>query len=105
MELTAERNDVLLRLKDYKVWSENLESKVLEQKSIGNALVWSKKQLAKKVCSLREENRLLQKTNEELLKRCSKQKTVAGGIVGKLVKGVARSSVGKEIYIERAILK
>lgn len=72
MEITADRDDLQLRLNDQKELKENLERKVSTQKVIVKKETTSVKQLEKTVCSLQNENISLQKTSEWLMKRYGK---------------------------------
>lgn len=49
MDITAERNDILLRMNDYKMSEEYLKAKVPEQKVIVKAVTASEKQLTYEV--------------------------------------------------------
>lgn len=105
VELTAEKDELVVRVNDYKVARENLERKLSEQDVILKAMTASVKNLEKTVSSLEEENRLLKKTNEELTATYGGQKTVVGKSVEKLVKSVPTRFVGMAMCISRAIPK
>lgn len=68
LEVIAERRDLLLRANDYKVSNEDLKSK-LSENSILTALMTSGKQLEKKLSSLVNEMRLIEKDSEEIIRK------------------------------------
>lgn len=105
MELTAKRDDLLLQLYDNKGSKKYLERKVSEKEVVLKAMTVSAKQLEKMVCSLRNDTKFLQKTNDELLRRQVEQETIVRRRVTKLVKSVATRSVGMALCISRAISK
>lgn len=104
LEVTAERDDLLLRSNDYKVSKVNSKQKLSEQNDILKAMTASLKQLEKKLSSVMEEKRLLEKTNKRLMRMYGAQNTVMGR-VGKLIKSVSTCFLGMAMCINKAPTK
>lgn len=76
MELTAERDELLLRLNDCKVRRKIRNAKCGNKRLFANTMTASVKQLKKRVSLLEDEHRLPQKTSEYLMRKYSEQKPV-----------------------------
>lgn len=102
LEITAERDDILLRLNDHSVSNEALERKMSKQDAIFTAKTAPIKQLEKKLSLLKYENRLLEETNEEVMRPFAEQDQAVRRVVTKLLKSVASRSVAVSMVISRA---
>lgn len=101
MQLTAETDDLLIRLNNYDMSKKHLEQKVFEQKLILKALTASVMQLEMRVPFLRDQRKLLQKTKKWLMRNYGKH--VRQRSVGKLMKRGAKGFVWMAIFISRPI--
>lgn len=86
VEVTVQRDDLLLQLKNYKVSTKHLVRKLSEEDVILKVMTSSMKQLIMKLCLLQNEKILLEKSNEQLINKYGEQKAVVGRRVCKLVK-------------------
>lgn len=100
--LTAERDELFVRLKKYKVFKKNLEEKVSEQDVIVKAMTRSVKHLKRKVSSSQDQNNLLRKINEEMMGNYGKYNTVVRKIK-KVAKTVPARFVEMVMFISRTI--
>lgn len=87
-EPTAQRDDLLLLLNNYKVSRKVLKRDISEQVVIGKIMTESVKLLEMQKCSLQEESRLLQNANKMFPRSYVEQKTVVGKSVSELVKAL-----------------
>lgn len=88
-QFTAERDDSLLRLNDYKESKEILEHRLLEEEFILKAVRASTKFLENKMRSSENWKRLLERTDEEPMIMYSEPRTVEAKSMGKLLKSFA----------------
>lgn len=105
MKLTAERDELLLPLRNYKVSKENLERKLSEQEVIVEVMVASVKQPEKKVSSMENKKILLQKRKQLLMGTYGRQNIVIRTSVEKLIKTVPTRFIERSMRISRAISK
>lgn len=104
-EVTAEKDVLLLPFHDYNLTKENQKRKHLVRNVSLKANTVSWKYLAKKFSSSENKMRLLEKTNEGLLRRYGDQKKAVGSSVRKLVNGLATPFVGIAMRISQAVSK
>lgn len=100
MGLRTEVFPLELRSNYYHVCMENLEHQQLEYVVVNKGMTASVKRQKKKVSSLRNDNKLLQKASEELMSSYGSQQTVVGRNVGKLLKIISTSFIELRIFIK-----
>lgn len=99
MDVTAEKDDLLLRLSSYLVSLENLERRRSEQDISLKATTAKVKQLKKKLSLLKIQKRLLEKTDKEVMRKYGEQNTIIRRIVMKLLKSLATLVIDKgDVY-------
>lgn len=75
LKAKSEEDDNVLLLKKYKASKKHLEGKLWKEDGILKAMTASVRQQVKKMSSSDNEERLLEETAEELMKRYGEQKT------------------------------
>lgn len=92
-------------MSDYKVSEDKLKRKRSEKIVILKAMTASNNQFEKRLGSLETERRVLEKTDEGLMRTCGKGNAVLRKRLGKQLKSVATHFVMIAIFIGRAIRK
>lgn len=73
LKVTAEKDDLWVRFNNYKVFKEILKWKLLKQGGILNFITMSVKKPETKSISMENEKRMLERPNEELLRKYNAQ--------------------------------
>lgn len=103
MQRTAEKDDLLLLLYDYKVAKRHLKSRVSEKLAIVKVMMVYVEQLYKNVSLLEEGKRLLQKTRQQLMRSRGRRGTAVGMSVARLVKIVATRFIEMEMCFSSTV--
>lgn len=105
VEISAVRVSLVLQLRNYKVFRRTLERKVAEKKFIWRRSMAAAKRLEERQNELKDEHRLLQKTNKELFGKCAKQKGVGEKSVETNIRSVPARFVDTKMSTLKVILK
>lgn len=99
------RDDLLIRVKNYRVSKENLEYKLSEQIIASKVITAMVYYLEKKFRSIQNKKRLLKNANKKLMRTYDEKEIVLGRGVGRLVDRISTRFVRPDMCISWAIMK